>query len=84
MDYDIPSKPIPKTETQPSDTAVSQECDSLLTDAMDPANLEELNAMMEGLLGKDLLKEYEQFSKELEQKLPEMFDLQGLEVFCIL
>ena len=84
LDYDTPSKPIPKTETQHSDAAVPQECNSLLTDALDPANLEELNSMMEGILGKDLLKEYETFSKELEQKLPDMFDLQGLEVRLII
>ena len=80
LEYDTPAKPIPKQETPQTDSVQPQNSNSLLTDALDPANLEELNSMMQGILGKDLLKEYEIFSKELEQKLPEMFDLQGLEV----
>ena len=40
--------------------------------------------MMQGLLGQDVMKEFEMFSKELEQNMPDMLNFQGLEVNAFL
>ena len=75
LDYDTPSKPIVKPE-QPQAVPVPPQ--------MNPKELSDLNSMMQGLLGNDLMKEYEIFSKELEQNMPDMFNFQGLEVIAFL
>ena len=75
LDYDTPSKTIPKLE-QPQATPVIPQ--------IDQKEIAELNSMMQGLLGQDVMKEFEMFSKELEQNMPDMLNFQGLEVNAFL
>ena len=86
-EYDTPSKPLshPVAGEKPSDpSSMLPPGMDMLGESFDPSHLEELNSMMEGMLGKDLLEEYQAFSKELEENLPDMFNLQGLEVKSLL
>ncbi|KAI6653236.1 Peroxisomal biogenesis factor 19 [Oopsacas minuta] len=77
LDYDIPSKPIQKAEQLQSVPQAPHGANTLLTDVLDPAGMEEMTSMMQGIFGKDLVKEYELFSKELEHRIPDMFNTEG-------